>query len=522
MVAVAYPSIYTVSSIFHDGGAAIAMLHESAVWSIVSIPGLLLATTIWGTAIAISATVLALPVSFYLAGTSSPRKRRIVTALTIGVLCIPPYISYWIWGLIRLPGSMLGDYVAHSSPAMHEFAGIVQLWWGLTIWVWPIPALTIAGALGRIPRSRSDLLTLDAAGRFRKFIIIINEARSGVFLGLFLSFLAVISAAVVFDLASTQTSGLTTYSEALRRLHGEIPDQTAILVASLPFAILMAFIAIFAVRFLATPPREANLCTISISRAVPWSTLFIVMIAVFSPILIMLRTLGFSIRPFVELSKTDGSSLVDGFILASGAGVVFFVLTLGFSFAWHYAARSRILKMVLIIQAIVWVYISLLPGMTIGSALVHTYNHPMMNLIYHSPIIVVLGYAARFGFLPMLTAHWFAVNHAKGLENLAAIDGAREFPDWLVAVGPSAVRTAIATGFIGIFLSLGEITTTILVTPPSIQSPAERLLNRLHYAREDAAMATCLIITLVVFIGGTLAALAFTRTRENHFIDQSS
>ena len=515
LATIAFPALHSISTIVNDSQTATTALSESAVWSVISIPKLLLATTLWGSAIALSAILLALPPAFFLAGASSPLKKRIATALTIGVLCIPPYISYWIWGLIRLPGSPLGDYLAKSSPSMHNLAGIIQLWWGLTIWAWPIPALTIANALRKIPRTRTDLLTLDAAPPFRRITVLLREARSGILLGFFLAFLAVISAAVVFDLASTSTTGLTTYTEALRRLHAEIPNNTAILFASLPFAIPMLIIALLAARIFATPPREAPHHSIPISRATTILTIIILTVAVLSPIALMLHTLGLSLQPFKELTKTDGHSLIDGLTLALGAGLVFFILTLGFSFAWNYTTRRPILKIILTIQAVSWVYASLLPGMTIGTALLQTYNHPFTNLIYHSPVIIIMGYTARFGFLPMLIARWIALNHAQTTQNLATLDGARELPDWLASVGSSPVTTAIATAFIGAFLSLGEITTTILVTPPSIQSPAERLLNRLHYAREDAAMATCLIITIIVYLGGTLAALTLTNSNQN-------
>lgn len=483
------------------------ILHQSAVWSLHSPGKLMLGSTFWAALIAFSALILAIFPAIRLATAQSQRSRRRTAALCVAVLCIPPYVTYWVWGLLRLPGSTLGDFLAKSPNSIHNLAGNLQLWLGLTLWVWPLAALPIAAALRRIPRSRSDLLALDSATRFRRAVVLLAEARYGFCLAFLLAFLAVLSADVVFDLASTQTTtGFTTFSEALRRLRAETASNAAVLLASIPMTLFALAVAFALALLFRNPPEESNDQPLPSSRSSHWISLALITISVCLPLFLMLRSLGFSFEPFHQLTATDGKSIIDGLTLALGAGLAFSFITLSFCFAWGRARRNRFLNTILTVQSISWVWVSLLPATTLGSAFVIAYNTLATSFIYESPIIVILGYLARFGFLPVLIGRWLAVNHAHDILDLAILDGAVELPDWLRSIDPAVIKSSIAAGFIGALLSLSEITTTIIITPPNIQSPAERLLNRLHYSREDAAMATCILITSIVFLGAFLAA----------------
>ncbi len=508
---VCLPGTIAFRSMWMPSPDAVTQLHASALWSTRFVLTHLLGTLGWGVVISVSASIIAIPVGFALGSApSGSTYNRMFRTVCVVSLCLPAFIGYWAWGMLRLPGSWLGDFIAQGSREQADLMGMLQLWLGLTLWVWPVPAMTLAAALQRVPRSRQEALQLDAVHRIRQSLIILRECTSGLWLGLLLAFLATISAAVVFDLASTQTAGASTYSELLRRIYGQTGSNEAILVASRPLVIAGLMLALFVWWILNRPPNDIQHHAIRSSPFLRFVACLLPMVAIGLPVAILILKME-SLRAFRELTATDGRSVLTGVWLVVITAFIMTLVAIMLAFGWMRARASAPWAWGLTCISISWLWVSLLPATTIGAMIVLTLNSPPilfvretlhMEWIYTTPVANVMGYLARFGFVPILAGRWFAATHARPVQDMRCLDGVHEFPDWLRAVGPGMLLTCACTGIVGGLLSLSEISTTVIVTPPGYQSPAERLLNRLHYAREDAAIAMVILLMATVFVLG--------------------
>ena len=99
--------------------------------------------SLWNTAIytiliGMLATGLGLPAAWVMR-----RERAWWTALLVVPLLMPSYLAYAGWGLMRGPGSWLGDWLAHGSPARSLVFDKVLAVGGLAMWAWPMGAFIV-------------------------------------------------------------------------------------------------------------------------------------------------------------------------------------------------------------------------------------------------------------------------------------------------------------------------------------------------------------------------------------------
>ncbi|MFN4243526.1 MAG: hypothetical protein ACK4PI_09835 [Tepidisphaerales bacterium] len=158
----------------------------------------------------------------------------------------------------------------------------------------------------------------------------------------------------------------------------------------------------------------------------------------------------------------------------------------------------------------------LVGGLFVGIALVRLYNRPWTFWVYDTPLVTVLGYVARYGWVALLTSA--AVAHgpsARRLREMAAVDGAGPWATLTRVVLPTMWPAAVAASLgVGV-LSLGEVPTTMLVAPPSPPLLTPLLLSWVHMQRYDPMIQACLLLVgvcLAVAVPLTLGLLTVTRS----------
>jgi iron(III) transport system permease protein len=146
------------------------------------------------------------------------------------------------------------------------------------------------------------------------------------------------------------------------------------------------------------------------------------------------------------------------------------------------------------------------PPILVGIALIGLWNRPATGWLYDSLAILVLGNLARF--LP------FAIRmiHA----GLRQIDPALEEAAWLASPRRSRIigriilplsRRALGASFlIMLVLTMGELSLTLLVVPPGVETLPVRIYNLMHYGAEETVAALSLIL-LAVQLGLCLLVL---------------
>ncbi|MFG0330828.1 MAG: hypothetical protein ACF8PN_13140 [Phycisphaerales bacterium] len=476
----------------------------AGVWSWSDAAGLLLTTAAWGGAVGLAALVLAIPAALVLA---SPQSRvGFLLPAMFGLLCIPNYLVFWIWGFIwRRPDSAL---IAWASEAPHrvEWVTAFHLWCTLVIWAWPIPAFTLASALHRIPRERVDSWRLDGLGRTRRLLVLLRESWTGAAVGVGVVALTTVTSYVAFDLAPVDN-----YGNVLRRLRYEAGAEIAA-VASIPMVVLAAASTWWLIRaWQYAAADEIAIDSIRSGRAAS-ALAHLLSLGVLVAIVVIVLTNLRGLDSFRDLRAIEGQTLVRSLTLAAVSGLLFAALALHFATAWSSERRGS--RRLATIMAIGWIVMGLLPGATIGAALSLAYNRAATAALYDSPIIITLGHLARFGLVAALVGRWIADSESRERRALRRLDGAETLMSRLRAGGGSLVAPVLAAGAIGLALSLGEISTTVIVTPAGTQTLSERLLNKMHYAREDSALATTVLLAGLTFGLGAAASLGLRGRRR--------
>ncbi len=498
------------------------------------IPHLIAYTLAWGAAVAFGSALLSLPAAFALAApdsASSFTRRTILPIGMVGVLCLPPYVLYWVWGLWDWPGSGAGQALAHwigSDASRAQLICNALLFWSLIFWSWPIPAFTLSLRLRAIPPDRRAMLRLDGAPPLRRTLLLLLEARAGLLAGLGLVLLATLTSYDTFDLAS-----VFTYGNVLRRLYfGFGAGSLITALAALPM-VLINLLAAFVFLCLALTPRAHRLdepdssSRPSASSSPPFFALLILALSLLGPLALMLwRLLSRSgLSALASLPALEGPALLDSLRVALIVGLAFAFLTLlsaRFRSLDTFATPAeRLAGRIFTFQSALWVIVGLLPVAALGSFFVLSESAlpDSLRAIAQGqtgppiPWTLCLAHLARYAFLALFIGRALADSQPPALSYQRRLDGAESFFPWLAASGPALLTTLLGAFCLGALLSLAEVSATIIVTPPGFQAMSDRLLNKLHYAREDAALALCLLLALVTF---ALACIASLLIRHAH------
>jgi len=70
-------------------------------------------------------------------------------AFVLVPLCLPSYLVYIGWSLLRAPGTYLGDALVGAPDSLWQFANTAQASIGLALWAWPIAAIILSVGVDR-------------------------------------------------------------------------------------------------------------------------------------------------------------------------------------------------------------------------------------------------------------------------------------------------------------------------------------------------------------------------------------
>jgi len=496
------------ASVGPEVGDLFDRLGASASWSWGGVPEILFSTFLWAVCVSLTAVVLGIPAGVWI-GQAGRRSvmAQLGLVLILTSLCIPPYLTYWVWGLLIREGSWLTDLI-HRWPSGVRVFGALRLWWGLSFWSWPIVSLCLISAVRGISSDRMDLAKQDGCSAFRRLVMLLSDARSGLTLGFGLVFLTTLTSYVAFDLA-----GANTYGNSLRRLLAETGEYRLTVVAALPMFFVSVLACWWVVFRMRSKPELEPVRTPEPSGVIRLVSLFVLLVTLAGPVLLMVGQLD-GVEVFRTLAATDREALVHGVILAVVVGLCCMVLTFTFAAVW--SVGSTVVRGLFSVFAVGWVWIGLIPAAATGAILITAYNRDLfvvdvgsraINWVYGTPMIVVIGHLARYGMIAILIGYRVAVNESVLVGDLRRMDAGCSRVGWVLASGPRLVVPVLASGIIGGLLSLSEVSVSVIVYPPGWQGPAERLLNQMHYAREDSVIAMSLLLIILIFTVGVVGAV---------------
>jgi iron(III) transport system permease protein len=202
-----------------------------------------------------------------------------------------------------------------------------------------------------------------------------------------------------------------------------------------------------------------------------------------------------SVSTYAAAVKTAHRQILSSVILAAAAATL--MTALAFVIAYCIERSSGPFKRTLDYASLIPFAV---PAVVLGIGLTTIWNRPALGLIYGTPVIVVIGYTARFIPFVVRAAGSNIKQMRPRLEEAAMLTHASWIKRAVRIVIPLCRPGLVAGWAIAFVLSMGELATTLLVTPPGEATLPIRIYTLLHYGAHQLVAALCVILVVVTLI----------------------
>lgn len=215
-------------------------------------------------------------------------------------------------------------------------------------------------------------------------------------------------------------------------------------------------------------------------------------LSVFLPLIVLVKVAG-PFSNYIKVLSTSIDQIGYSLILAFSGAII--ALFLAFSLSYLIERAKTRIRVPLEFASFIPLAI---PAITMGIGLIKVWNRPLADFVYASPLIIVIGYIARF--IPFITiAAISGLKHvSQRMEEVAFLSTTRWSKVIRKIVIPLSKHSLIAGFFIVFILSFGELGTTLLVIPPGRETVPIKIYNLMHYGAEQMVAALCLILIAII------------------------
>jgi len=222
--------------------------------------------------------------------------------------------------------------------------------------------------------------------------------------------------------------------------------------------------------------------------------LVVIVLSVVIPVVVLLRGAG-GFPNYIRVLNTSGGQITYSLILAFTGAIIALLLALFISYS-----IVRIKNNVRIfLEFMIFIPLAI-PAITMGIGLIKIWNRPFIDTVYGSPLIIVIGYIARFiSFVIIAVISGFRQINPR-LEEVAFIVTGRWLRIMRRVIVPLLRPCLMAGFFIMFILSFRELGTTLLVIPPGRETIPIKIYNLMHYGAEHLVSALCLMLILIIFV----------------------
>jgi ABC-type Fe3+ transport system permease subunit/DNA-binding beta-propeller fold protein YncE len=428
--------------------------------------------------------------------------RDLLLMLLLMPLVLPRYVLYYGWSLLLTPTSGLGRYLS-ARPEAAKFVWTAVSSSVLVLWYWPLAALLISQGWRNFDRRIRDSALLDTHG-FEMFrhITLPMLGRSLV-LAFGVCFVLAASEFGTFDLAGVRAIG-----PELAVLYQLTGSEGAVARAAWPVVVVALAAAIwFGRNCRGWGSTEAAVDTVEFkSQRWRWGGLFgLIAICLLGPLGLFLANIrdSMELRRFMTLHLDElGWSLAVSGLAAVGAYVIALgSLSLDSRGGWvrrflGFTVRTTIFLAMFVPASVVAV--SLLRLLAAGN---------LPDSVRQGWFIVSAGQAARFAGVALVMLLLGRGPEERRLQEMARLDGASSFQAWWHVQLPRTWPLVAGTLILLVMLGVTELSATMVLLPPGLPNFAQRLLNQMHYARDQQVIASCLVLICVFALLSGLVVL---------------
>jgi len=468
----------------------------------------------FGMSAAIAATAVLLGwIPGRLLGTCRTRKDLLLLLLLMP-LVLPRYVLYYAWTLILSPTTALGAYLS-GKPEFARFVGTFSSSLVLILWYWPLAALLIAQGWRSIDKSIRDCASLDADGFgiFRK--IMLPLFWRPLLLAFSVCFVLSLSEFATFHLAGIRTVG--TELAVLYELTG---SEGYLVRAAWPVVAVALLLAIaLGKSSRSCVSGSASLGTAEFeSHRWRWIVLLgLIGVSLIVPLALLVSNMSGTqaLRQFLRLHTDElGFSLA---IAAAAAGMAYLIAFAALSL--DRPGRGSLCRLLsLILRTTIFLF------MFVPACLVAVSLLKMLAVCNVAPAVrqgwylVSAGQAGRFAGIALILLLLTRYAHEKRLSEMAALDGASRFKTWWYVHLPHTWPLFAGTFILIVMLGITELSATMVLLPAGLPNFAQRLLNQMHYARDQQVIASCVVLICLFLVLAVIVVLLLRLIRARRLV----
>jgi len=429
---------------------------------------------------------------------TSRKGKDLLLLLLLMPLVLPRYVLYYAWTLLLSPTTDLGRYFS-TNPELARLVGTFTSSMVLILWYWPLAGLLIGQGWRNIDRQIWDCARLDASDFqiFKKITLPLLGRCMCLAFGV--CFVLSLSEFTTFHLAGIQTIGteIAVSYELTGSASGPVRAVWPVIIVAVVLSVVLgkttsswAF-------------ESAPLGTVEIkSHRWRWAVLFVLSaVSLLIPISLLIGSVT-NMHAFETFFKLHMDELAWSLAIALVAALVSYFIAFGALLLEKITKIGRILSIV--------VHTTIFLAMFVPASLIAVSLLEIMAIcdfpvpFRQSWCIVSVGQAARFTGVALILLILAGASHEKHLSEMASLDGASRLKSWWYVHLPRTWRLFAGAFLLILMFSITELSATMVLLPAGLPNFAQRLLNQMHYARDQQVIASCLIL-ICLFL--TLAAL---------------
>jgi ABC-type Fe3+ transport system permease subunit/DNA-binding beta-propeller fold protein YncE len=427
-------------------------------------------------------------------------------------LVLPQYVLYYAWTLLLSPTTQLGQALA-SRPELARLVGTVTSTGVLIGWYWPLAALVLAQGWRSIDGRVWEAAALDASGRQVFRHLTLGLLSRPILLAFGICFVLSLSEFATFHLAGVRTIG--TELAVLYELTGAAAPVAR---AAWPVTLiaLVAAVALTQASHQWTPTTVGKVgLAPPHTRWWAWSTLvFLLATSWLAPVILLAGnvTTWQPLRQFLTLHADD---LAWSLLTAGVAAIFAYLMAVSGLFYWD--ARNSVRRVLsLVIHGTIFVAMFLPASLLAVSLLKLLALSGLSGGLRQSWLLVSAGQASRFAGLALILLLLTRYPDRRLLTEMAALDGASPFHIWRHVHLARTWPVLAGTFLLVTMFSFTELAATMILLPAGLPSFAQRLLNQMHYARDQQVIASCLVLILLflVLAGAAVILLRIASARR--------
>ena len=192
---------------------------------------------------------------------------------------------------------------------------------------------------------------------------------------------------------------------------------------------------------------------------------------------------------YAEALEKAGDSLVRSLLYAATGATLLSIL----GFFTGYLIQTKAFRFWAAVD-FVTLFLFALPSTVIGIGLISLWNTPWTNWVYGTPLIVLLGYLAKYTALTSRISVTQLAQISPAMEEAAQVAGAGWFRRMVCVVLPLARRGLLGGWMVGYIFSLRDTGITMLVYPAGHETLPVRIFTLMANGSAELIAALCIIM----------------------------